>query len=163
MDTVCWEFPSLRRKYVPRPPSDTRIRFFHAFISFFYCLHSPKPLHAFSFGDETAREGAHRPYCSTRICISRGCGTSLHAPAWFSSAVTPFLIHSTDVKVCEHPGTEQGMRGESSDLGEEEEGFDGLGGAWTVFMWFLNSSMLEAMNEQSGTLQMQVASLWTFS
>ena len=55
------------------------------------------------------------------------------------------------------------MRGESSDLGEEGEGFDGLGGAWTVFMWFLNSSMLEAMNEQSGTLQMQVASLWTFS
>lgn len=56
------------------------------------------------------------------------------------------------------------MRGESSDLGEEaeaaeEEDFDGLEGAWTVFMWFLNSSMLEAMNEQSGTLQMQVDSL----
>ena len=72
--------------------------------------------------------------------------------------------HSTDVNVCEHPGTEQGMRGESSDLGEEaeaeeEEDFDGLEGAWTVFMWFLNSSMLEAMNEQSGTLQMQVDSL----
>lgn len=59
------------------------------------------------------------------------------------------------------------MRGESSDLGEEgaeeAEGFDGLEGAWTVFMWFLNSSMLEAMNEQSGTLQMQVDSLCTFS
>lgn len=74
----------------------------------------------------------------------------------------PTPTHFTDVNVCEQPGTEQGMRGESSDLGEEED-FDGLEGAWTVFMWFLNSSMLEAMNEQSGTLQMQVDSLCTFS
>lgn len=43
------------------------------------------------------------------------------------------LIVLTDVNVCEHPKTEQGMRGESSDLGREDvlEDSEVL---WAVFM-----------------------------
>lgn len=78
------------------------------------------------------------------------------------SLQSPASFAPTDVNVCEHPGTEQGMRGESSGL-EEGGAFGVLGALCIVFMWFLNSSMLEAVNEQPGTLQMQTDSLCTFS